>query len=208
METRREQIYNTAGALFSRRGYAATSVRDIAGELDLQGGSLYAHIKSKEDVLWAIVSRAAEQFLAAARPLAASDTPAPARLRGMIRAHIAVVTGRIEQATVFLQDWKYLSSPRREQIGALRDEYEGLYRATIADGVARGEFAPTDPKLAATMVLSAINGVHAWYRPAGPLSPDEIAERFADMLLNGLKVEGRRSKVEDPTSGRGGADGD
>ncbi len=59
METRREQIYNTAGTLFSRRGYAATSIRDIARELDLQGGSLYAHIDSKEDVLWAIVSRAA-----------------------------------------------------------------------------------------------------------------------------------------------------
>lgn len=185
-QTRREQIYDTAGALFSRRGYAATSVRDIARELDLQGGSLYAHIESKEDVLWAIVSRAAEQFLATARPLAARDAPATDRLRGMIHAHIAVVTGQVERATVFLQDWKYLSPERREAIRAQRVEYEGLFRAVIADGVARGEFAPADPKLAAMLVLSALNGVHLWYRAGGGLGPGEIADRFADMLLHGL----------------------
>ena len=194
METRREQIYSTAGTLFSRRGYAATSIRDIARELDLQGGSLYAHIRSKEDVLWAIVSRAAEQFFAAARPIVGGDAPAAERLRGMIHAHLAVVTGQVEWATVFLQDWRFLSSPRREQIAALRDEYEGLYRATIADGVARGEFAPTDPKLATMLVLSALNGVHAWYRADGPLSPDEIAERYADLLLACLAR--RRESVE------------
>lgn len=99
METRREQIYSTAGALFSRRGYAATSVRDIARELDLQGGSLYAHIASKEEVLWALVSDAAERFFAAVRPLALSGAPAAERLRGMIQAHIRVVTDQLERAT-------------------------------------------------------------------------------------------------------------
>lgn len=186
METRREQIHSTAGALFSRRGYAATSVRDIARELDLQGGSLYAHIASKEDVLWAIVSDAAERFFAAARPLAASDAPATARLRGMIRAHVAVVTGQLDRATVFLHEWRFLSPPRRERIAMLRDEYEALYRATIAEGIAAGEFAPTDPKLAATLVLSALNGIPGWYRPDGPLSAEAVADHFTDTLLHGL----------------------
>jgi AcrR family transcriptional regulator len=186
METRREQIYSTAGALFSRRGYAATSVRDIARELDLQGGSLYAHITSKEDVLWAIVADAAARFFAAARPLADADAPAPQRLRGMIHAHIRVVTGQRERATVFLQEWKFLSPARRAETARRRDEYEGLYRATIADGIAVGAFAPTDPKLAATLVLSALNGVPGWYRPDGDLDADAIAARFADLLLNGL----------------------
>ena len=186
MDTRRKQIYTTAGALFSRRGYAATSVRDIARELDLQGGSLYAHIASKEDVLWGIVSDAAERFLATARPLAASDRPAAERLGGMIRAHIGVVAGQLEHATVFLQDWKFLSPDRRETIAALRDEYEGLFRATIADGIAAGSFAPTDPKLAAMLVLSALNGIAGWYRPDGGLSAGEVAEHFAETLLHGL----------------------
>ena len=186
METRREQIYSTAGSLFSRRGYAATSVRDIARKLDLQGGSLYAHIASKEDVLWAIVADAADRFFAAARPLADSDAPATARLRGMVHAHTGVVTGQLERATVFLQEWRSLSPPRREAIAARRDEYEGLFRATIAAGIAAGEFAPADPKLTATLVLSALNGIPGWYRPDGGLSAEAIADHFADTLINGL----------------------
>lgn len=191
METRREQIYTTAGALFSQRGYAATSIRDIARELDLQGGSLYAHITSKEEVLWALVSRVAEQFFVAVRPLAVSDAPALDRLRAMIEAHVAVVTDQLDRATVFLQDWKFLAPERKAAIGRLRDDYEALFRATIADGIARGEFAPTDPALAATLILSALNGLPVWYRPTGPLTAATIAARFAELLLNGLVSRGQ-----------------
>jgi AcrR family transcriptional regulator len=186
VETRREQIYNTAGALFSQRGYAATSVRDIARELDLQGGSLYAHIASKEDVLWAIVAGAAEQFFAAVRPIVAAGLATPERLRAMIAAHVGVVATQPERATVFLYDWKYLSPPRREAIAAQRDEYEALFRAVIAEGIAAGAFAPADPKLAATLVLSALNGIPGWFRAAGPLGATDVAEGFAGMLLRGL----------------------
>src|ERR671914_1054290 len=95
---RRQQIEDAASALFRERGYIATSVRDIAQVLNLQGGSLYAHMASKEDVLWSIVSRAADRFNSEVGPLAAAETPPPQRLRDMIRAHIAVVTSSQKDA--------------------------------------------------------------------------------------------------------------
>ena len=99
MQTRRRQIEDVASALFSSRGYAATSMRDIARALDLQGGSLYAHIPSKEAVLAAIVEEAAEEFHAAVRPVAERPGPAAGRLREMIAAHVHVVTGRVKGRT-------------------------------------------------------------------------------------------------------------
>ena len=60
--SRRRAIEDVASTLFRQRGYSATSVRDIARALDIQGPSLYAHVSSKEDVLWAIVDRAATRF--------------------------------------------------------------------------------------------------------------------------------------------------
>src|SRR5438128_10158760 len=90
---RRLQIEEAASALFRERGYAATSVRDIAQALNLQGGSLYAHMASKEDVLWSIVTRAADRFYAEVAPIAARDETTPKlKLRDMIRAHVNVVT--------------------------------------------------------------------------------------------------------------------
>src|SRR6266404_2430849 len=63
---RRREIEEVASELFHANGYAATSVRDIARALDIQGASLYAHVASKEDVLWSIVDRAATSFEAKA----------------------------------------------------------------------------------------------------------------------------------------------
>ena len=60
--TRRQAIEDVASDLFRERGYAATTIRDIARALSLQGASLYAHVTSKEDVLWTIVDRAATRF--------------------------------------------------------------------------------------------------------------------------------------------------
>ena len=183
---RRQQIEDAASALFRERGYAATSVRDIAQALNLQGGSLYAHMASKEDVLWSIVSRAADRFNAEVAPLAASDAPAPYRLREMIRAHVAVVTSAQKDAAVFLHEWRFLSTDRREQMAARRRAYEALFRKAIAEGIETGVFSMVDVRMTAMAVLSALNGIATWYRPEGAQSADEIADSYADLFLQAL----------------------
>ena len=188
---RRQQIEDAASTLFRERGYAATSVRDIAHALDMQGGSLYAHVASKEDMLWAIVVRAADRFNAEVGPIAASDRTAARKLRKMIRAHVAVVTSAQKDAAVFLDEWRFLSEERRAQIAARRDDYEGLFRRAISEGVASGEFGRVDPRLTAMVILSALNGIATWYRPEGNLSPAAIADRHADLFLRSLTCAAR-----------------
>jgi AcrR family transcriptional regulator len=184
---RKEQIFSTARSLFSERGYRATTVRDIAREMNLQAGSLYAHIVSKEDVLWEIVDRASVNFLAVVEPLAASSKPAPEKLREMVRAHVGALASNLADATVYLHEWKYLSEERQQTILERRRRYEGFYRQVIEEGVEEGEFAPCDPKMAALLVLSTVNWLPQWYNPKGPLSAAEVADRFSEMVLRGLE---------------------
>lgn len=184
---RKEQIYSTARSLFSERGYPATTIRDIAREMNMQAGSLYAHIDSKEDVLWEIVSRAADQFVSAATPIARSAALTPTeKLRALVRAHVEMLSDNLDEATIFLHEWKFLSEERRHSIAERRDLYESLYRQVVEDGIASGDFAPTDPKVATLLVLSAVNWMPQWYHPSGPLSPDAIADSFSDLVLKGL----------------------
>jgi AcrR family transcriptional regulator len=187
VQTRRRQIEDVASALFSSRGYAATSMRDIARALDLQGGSLYAHIPSKEAVLAAIVEEAAGDFHAAVRPIAERPGSAADRLREMIAAHVRVVTGGRERAKVFLFEWTFLGQERREAVARSRAAYQGYFERVVAEGVAAGELGATDPRLAAIFILSAMNAMAYWYRPDGPLGPDALAERYADLVLGGLR---------------------
>ena len=185
---RRAQIEEVASALFRERGYAATSVRDIAQALNLQGGSLYAHMASKEDVLWSIVTRAADRFNSEVGPLALHSDVAPAdRLANMIRAHVGVVTSIQKDAAVCLHEWRFLSSARREDMQGRRDAYEGLFREVIAEGIDKHEFRAVDVKTAAMAILSAMNGIPTWYRPTGALSANEIADQHADLFLRALE---------------------
>ena len=186
--SRRRRIEDAASALFRERGYAATSVRDIARALDVQGASLYAHVTSKEDVLWAIVDRAATRFEEAADAAdRRTERQGPAvRLSELVRGHVAVITTDPGAATVFVHEWRALSPDRRAAVGARRDAYERRFRSVIEDGMATGEFGITDPAVAAAFVLSALNGLATWYQPDGRLSGERIADYFADLAARAI----------------------
>ena len=192
--SRRQAIEDVASDLFRERGYAGTSIRDIARALSVQGASLYAHVTSKEDVLWAIVERAASRFEAAAdraehegaerRP----GDPAEA-LAALVRAHVEVLTADVDEAGVFVHEWRALGPERRAAILARRDAYERRFRGYIEDGIAVGAFAMIDPAVAASTLLSAINGVANWYDPDGRLPAGRIADHLVDLSIRML--EGR-----------------
>jgi AcrR family transcriptional regulator len=162
-------------------------VRDIAEAVGVQAASLYAHVAGKEDLLFLIVDRVAEEFLAAIGPVAAArETPAPERLRRALAAHLAVVARNLATATVFFHDWQACAPERRRVLLRKRDAYEAAWRGIVADGIERGELRPCDPRFAARCWLSVGNWFHVWYRADGPLDPEAIAARMADLLLEGM----------------------
>ena len=190
---RRREIDEVASELFHANGYAATSVRDIAKALDIQGASLYAHVASKEDVLWSIVDGAATAFETKAdEAVADTRTSDPVeRLAALVEAHVDVVTSDPERASVFVTEWRHLSADRRAAIAQRRDAYEARFRAVIDDGTAVGAFRSTDTALAATFILTALNGIATWYRPGGRLSADRIADNYIDLALRSLSEDHR-----------------
>lgn len=182
---RRSEIVNAAGRLFSAAGYHETSMRALAREVNLQGGSLYAHIGSKEEILWEIVNHAADLFSAGAAAIP-SDLPPEARLTRLIEAHLAVIAREIGNATVFFHEWRFLSPERREQIKERRNAYEAYSEQAIRDGVAAGVFQVDDPRLATLFVLSALNWTYQWYDPEGALAPAAFAEHYTAYIRRAL----------------------
>lgn len=190
--SRRQAIEDVASDLFRERGYAATSIRDIARALSVQGASLYSHVTSKEDVLWAIVDRAAGRFERAADR---AEQDAEARRPGdpeeaiaaLVRAHVGVLTAHVDEAGVFVNEWRALGPERRSQVLDRRDAYQRRFRRHIEAGIAVGAFGMTDPSIAASSILSALNGIATWYDPAGRLPADRIADHLVDLVLRMLE---------------------
>jgi AcrR family transcriptional regulator len=186
--TKRQAIEDVASELFREHGYAGTSIRDIARALSVQGASLYAHVTSKEEVLWAIVDRAAARFEAAADAAelsAAASRPGDSAevLAALVHAHVGVLTADVDAAGVFVHEWRALDIGHRSSILARRDAYEARFRRTIENGIAVGAFAITDPAVATSTLLSAVNGVAGWYDPAGRLPAARIADHLVELSL-------------------------
>lgn len=138
----------------------------------MQGGSLYAHISSKEDLLVEIVQTAAGQFDAALLTLRADPLPADQKLREAMERHIRVVADNMESATVFFHEWKHLSPAAYARVTDWRDTIDAFYRDLVRQGIEEGTFRPDlDVKMSANLILSAVNWAYTWYRPGGRLTP-------------------------------------
>ena len=149
--SRRREIEDAASSLFHEHGYSGTSVRDIARAVDIQGASLYAHVASKQEVLWSIVERTASRFEAAADVVEAADPGSlvfgpGVHLISLVRAHVGVVTDDIERASVFVHEWRSLDKGRRDEIARRRDAYEARFRAAIANGIENDVFGAGRPR--------------------------------------------------------------
>jgi len=186
-KSRKEQIEEKATALFQERGYAATSMRDLAQVLGIEAASLYSHIKSKEEILQKICFRMAEEFFNAWEEVEEVNTSMAEKMAKAMTAHVKVITKDTGASAVFFNEWRHLSEPSLSRFLAMRDDYEGRFMAIIRDGVAAGEFSQVDEKFTMLTLLSSLNWTHNWYKPSGNLSPEEVGTRLANLLLNGLK---------------------
>jgi AcrR family transcriptional regulator len=185
--TRKDQIYAAAERLFSERGYHATTMREIASELQIEGGSLYSHISGKQDLLYQIVLRGSEQFLDAARAAYGMAEPARVRLYELMRRHLAIIAESRPRAIVHFHEWRHLDEEHQATIRARRDKYEAYVREMLREGVAAGEFAPYDERVLGLQILSLLNWTYQWYTPGGTWNADELAERFFELLMRGME---------------------
>jgi AcrR family transcriptional regulator len=184
MTARRDELTRVAARLFAERGYQGTSLADLAAELGMQKPSLYHHIASKEDLLWEVAWEGAEAFHAALDRV--PPAPAPERIRLALRAHLAVVAGQLDIATVFVREWRYLGGERRERFVAERRRYEERIRDLFREGVERSELrTDLDVATAGLLFLSAANWAYTWLRPG--VDTDELADRLFAALLDGMR---------------------
>jgi TetR/AcrR family transcriptional regulator, cholesterol catabolism regulator len=180
-------IVDAAAELFSKRGYAATTIQDIADAVGILPGSLYHYIHSKEDLLYSIVEEVHRQTGATIEAVQRTEGDAVAKLATFIRWHLAPTDQNIAKARVFYSDFGQLSPERAEEVQRRRDEYDHTLRAIIVEGQEQGLFAEhLNPLIAGMAVFGILNFVTTWYRPGGPLSLEEITEAFTDMVLRSV----------------------
>lgn len=184
---RKEQITETAAKLFRKKGYMATTMRDLAAELGIEAASIYHHVKSKEELLETICFDMANKFILNAKEVNDIYFNAEEKLRLAIKLHIETITLNQNKSAVFLQEWRNLSEPNLSKFKMLRDQYENQFTIIIIDGENEDIFDFVDKKFAVLSILSTINFVNEWYNPEGKMNAAEIAEKLSNFILGGLR---------------------
>ena len=167
--------------LFARHGFAAVSMRQIAGEVGVQAGALYNYTPDKQSLLFSLMKAHMDDLLAAWSQHEVAPSPA-LRLEQFTRFHIGFHLDRPEAVFIAYMELRNLEPGNFAEIEALRRRYETMLEQILRDGAAQGVFTIGDSKLATLAVIAMLTGVTTWYRPQGRLTPGEVADHYWDMV--------------------------
>lgn len=182
-DSRLPQILDAAARLFCTQGFQATTVRDIARAVGMLPGSLYCHFATKEDLLAAIYQRGVDRISSAMQEAVARQHEPWARLEAASVAHLEAVLRDDDYARVVVRVLPAEVGTVGAQLVQARDRYEALWV-----GLVKALPLPprTDRRALRLLLLGALNGAQAWYRPDGPLTPRALARQFTTLLRQGL----------------------
>jgi AcrR family transcriptional regulator len=182
----RVEILKSAAAAFRKLGYHGATVEQIAAALRMKKGNLYYYFRNKEEILFACHEYSHDRLQELLDQVVRSTAPPDAKLRRLIISAVHVILDELH-GTALLLDLEALSPAHLKSIIVRRDRFDRGMRMILEEGIATGLFAPGDPKLLAFAMLGALNWIARWFNPAGPASSEQIATRFADYLIAGLR---------------------
>jgi len=183
------RIKRAAIELFAAKGFHGTGVTEIGDRAGIQRGSLYYHIKSKEDLLWQIISDHLYASVAAVQEIAESEAPSEEKLRALIRHQVGFVLERRLEMVIFQRDRDAVADGRALVLQELLDGVTDQWRRVVREGHQAGAFTTADP-VVINAILSMVNITHVWFREGGQKSPREVADTLAVLAFAGLASPG------------------
>ena len=181
----REEILASATKLFAERGYRAVTIDDIAANLGYTKSVVYYYFKSKNEILWQIISRIFDGFLQKILAITEQNLPPNEALPKMIRQHALSVMGNPQWTSIFNKEEPELDPTQRRQVRRMKRDYDALFETVYEAGVAGGMFRNIPSHVVVGGALGMCNWLYVWYDPKGALSAEEIANHYASILATG-----------------------
>ncbi|MEX1134717.1 MAG: TetR/AcrR family transcriptional regulator [Acidimicrobiia bacterium] len=184
---RRDAILQAAVTLLAEKGYVGATTEEIAAAADVTKRTLYRHIGSKQRLLFEIHENFIDAGLQRWQAVADRGLPPAEALEALIHEHVATVAAHRQAISVFFEEMKHLAPDDRAEIVRRRDSYELILFETMETGIRSGDFRDLDARLAALIVLGTLTELYRWYRPEGPLTPDQVSDVLVKTIMRGLR---------------------
>lgn len=194
MELKEKQIkiLEVAVELFKEKGYMGSSVRDLATKLNIKAASLYAHIRSKEEILEWICFGVAHDFFEELQEVKNTNISPQEKLNLFIEKHLSVVLKNRDVTHIYSNEWKHLEEKLPEFI-MLRKKYQQEVEQLISEIYQAQNWPLKSPAFITRFILHTLNNSYFWFKRNTDSSPSEITDEIRDKILFGLLGNQKKS---------------
>ncbi|MQA55945.1 TetR/AcrR family transcriptional regulator [Pseudomonas piscis] len=182
-ESARGKLLRTAAHLFRNKGYERTTVRDLAGAVGIQSGSIFHHFKSKDDILRAVMQETIHYNTALMRAELAEAGSVRERVLALIRCELqSIMGGSGEAMAVLVYEWRSLSAEGQAAVLALRDIYEQIWLQVLGEAKEAG-FIRGDVFITRRFLTGALSWTTTWFRAEGSMTLEQLAQEALLLVL-------------------------
>ena len=178
-----ERIVSAAVELFYTQGFTNTTLEQVADAIKVTKPFIYAHFRSKSELLADICSRAIRVAHDALNRVTADQVSATLKLETLVRDFMMAVLDHQPHAVIYSREETHLNPEDREAINELRRGFDRRFAALLQEGVVAGEFVVEDVPLTALAIGGIVGWSPVWYRSGGRLTQPEAAQRIATLVL-------------------------
>lgn len=184
--SKKDTIKKKAAALFRKKGFASTSMRELADNIGVEAASLYNHIGSKNELLQTICFTIANAFTIQLEKVAGTTASNISKLESLIRFHIQMMLRSYDEVFVANHEWKQLQEPFLTNFLSQRKNYENALVGIVQDGIKKNELKKLDPYVVVLTLLSAVRGLEFWQRHKKNLDATKLENDMVNHLIKGL----------------------
>jgi hypothetical protein len=180
-------ILQRAASMFRERGFAASSMRDLAETVGIEAASLYNHIRSKNEILEAICFEVANLFNEKMQEIESGRQSNINKIESILRFHVEQMVDNYEKVIVSDREWRHLDEPYLTNFQNQRRTYRKRFAAIIEEGIVKGEIRRIDAPTAVLVMLHAVNGIESWHRSKTKMNAEDLASNMIRILIDGLR---------------------
>ena len=181
-DLKRKRILDAASELFFEHGYKGTSVEAIASRLHVTKPFIYYHFNNKADILAGVCGRTTAFVAQSAEVAAAGSGSVQERLESLVRdLSLRVIEGRVYLAVYFREE-KHLPKSAFRDLASNRKRFDTALSKLLREGIEAGDFHVSNVSVATQAITGMTTWLFNWYRPTGPLTPEQIAEEMVSLV--------------------------
>jgi len=167
-----------------KQGFSGMTLRELAGDVGIQAGSLYNYFSNKQDFLYEILRQVMLDVIGEMEvALDGEDNPRLALL-AYVECHVSFHSSRQQEVLVSTTELRSLNPENYKRVTTLRDSYEGRLREILEWGNAEEYWTVIDPQVSSKLILGMMTSVGTWYSAGGRYQISDLVKIYQTMIEN------------------------